>query len=614
MEGTSNGGRSRRRGGLVQVKMTVRKKSLIFFSLLISGLFFVSAEGGNWILAAEPFSFSGRSMDGSSVEAIQKTIPSLILEQIAENLTRMPRSLEKLDRTLYGLKNERGSLFLQLSAEVQKRDSLVLGKYSSGQLKAKLKDSDKKIKEIRDKIAENLKSAADEETKRAQEILRDDERSRHIEEGKLVEDDSSSTNFFRRFIKDFAPGGTYEAPVIENIVLYKNDPNQLFSAPENVASLDRKSFEFSSACSQEGIRGLVSGTITAYGSYMSVGVTIYQYPGGRIIGNATDVGSMDELRTLCARLSGQITPKISDSMPIELKLNVSPSEALESLVVTVDDVVYSDKPESLVVSSGVHFIQFSSKGYDTESTSFNFEGNREFLISVDMKKKSTGSLKIAFTKPVEGDLFALGEFRGKIDGKNRFSSISVNNRPVLGHFVSKNGFPSDFIVDRALLEEDAVLSVKPTDFDKGKYIDNRRIWMYRAYSSLIISLMPTFYVLGNYKNGSTGYAFLSGTDEKAFLTASRYVTAGISIGCGAWFMVELVRYLMAANETLPVEAKKIDPKKKTLIENEESAAKIKSASGKTPSDEKNAEEAILPDEKGESLSHTEENEKSNTEF
>ena len=139
MEGTSNGGRSRRRGGLVQVKMTVRKKSLIFFSLLISGLFFVSAEGGNWILAAEPFSFSGRSMDGSSVEAIQKTIPSLILEQIAENLTRMPRSLEKLDRTLYGLKNERVSLFLQLSAEVQKRDSLVLGKYSSGQLKQNLK-------------------------------------------------------------------------------------------------------------------------------------------------------------------------------------------------------------------------------------------------------------------------------------------------------------------------------------------------------------------------------------------------------------------------------------------------------------------------------------------
>ena len=79
-------------------------------------------------------------------------------------------------------------------------------------------------------------------------------------------------------------------------------------------------------------------------------------------------------------------------------------------------------------------------------------------------------------------------------------------------------------------------------------------------------------------------------------------------------MVELVRYLMAANKTLPVEAKKLDLKKKTLIENEESAAKIKSASEKTPSDEKNAEEAILPDEKGESLSHIEENEKSNTEF
>ena len=594
--------------------MAIFKKTAIFFSLLFFGLFFVSAETGNWTLAAEPFLFSGRNPDGSSVQAIQKAIPSLILEQIAENLTRMPRSLEKLDRTLYGLKTERAALFLQLSAEVQKRDALVLGKYSSYQLKSKLKDSDRKIKEIRDKIAGNLKSAADEETKREAEILRDNERSRHIEEGKIVENDSSSENFFRRLIKDFSPGGTYEEPVIENIVLYKNDPNQLFSAPEDAASFDRKSFEFSSACTKEGSRGLISGTVTAYGSYISVGVTIYQYPGGRIIGNASDVGSMDELRSLCARLSGQITPKISDSMPIELKLNVSPAEALENLVVTVDDVVYTDKPELLVVSSGVHFLQFSSKGYDTEATSFNFAGNKEFLISVDMKKKSAGSLKIAFTKPVEGDLFALGEFRGKIDAENRFSSISVNNRPVLGHFVSTNGFPSDFIVDRALLEEDAVLSVKPTDFDKGKYIDNRRIWMYRAYSSLIISLMPTFYVLGNYKNGSTGYSFLSGADEKAFLTASRYITAGISIGCGAWFMTELVRYLMAANKTLPSEAKKLDSKKKTLIENEESAAKIKSASKKAYSGEKSSENEILPDEQSELLPNIEKNEESNTEF
>ena len=46
---------------------------------------------------------------------------------------------------------------------------------------------------------------------------------------------------------------------------------------------------------------------------------------------------------------------------------------------------------------------------------------------------------------------------------------------------------------------------------------------------------------------------ISYSEAKKWQTASN-VTAGISIGCGVWFVYELVRYLIAANQVLPATA------------------------------------------------------------
>ncbi len=552
--------------------MNFTKKTVPF---LVFSLFsaFIPVSAQNWTFAAEQFVFTQPDGGGAN-EAVSKVIPSLILGQIAENLERMPRARELLDRTEYELQKERSSLFLQLSSEVQKRDSLVLGDYSQSQLKRKIREEDKKISEIQDKIKANLKSVENEREKRESQIRLDEERQRRIEEGGLVDDNDEGNSFLERFVRNFAPGND-NSRTLEKIVLYKNSVSELFSVSDEIRNQGYQSYEFSKACSDSGIRGLMTGKITSYGSFVSVSVTVYQYPGGRIIGNATDVGSLDEIRDLSRRLASQISPRIADSMPVELKIAVFPEDARENLVLTLDDVVYTNRPESIVVSSGVHFIQFASKGYETEATSYDFQGNREFRIEVSMIKKSEGTVRIAFTNAVEGDLFANGEFRSRIDEENRFSSISVNSRAVLGHFVSKDGFPSEFIVERSFLQEDAILSVKAMAFDKSRYIDSRRIWMYRAYSSLIVSLVPTFFVLGNYRNGSTGYSFLSGGNEAEILNVGRYVTAGISLGCGVWFGIELVRYLVAANSTLPSEAKIMSPRTLRKIEKEEEAAAMK---------------------------------------
>ena len=108
-----------------------------------------------WTLAAEKFTLTQKN-SSAAVESINSTLPALILEQLAENLKRIPRGREKLDRSLYELQKSRIDLFLQLSKEVKTRDSVLLNNYSPKKLKMKLNESEKKIQAIQKKIDENL--------------------------------------------------------------------------------------------------------------------------------------------------------------------------------------------------------------------------------------------------------------------------------------------------------------------------------------------------------------------------------------------------------------------------------------------------------------------------
>ncbi|MDY5046748.1 MAG: hypothetical protein SPE87_03250, partial [Treponema porcinum] len=102
-------------------------------------------------------------------------------------------------------------------------------------------------------------------------------------------------------------------------------------------------------------------------------------------------------------------------------------------------------------------------------------------------------------------------------------------------------------------------------------------WMYRSYSLLIVSLLPTFYCYGNSFAASSAYNDGYGVsyDEAKKWETARNVTAGISIGCGVLFVVELVRYLRAANSVLPAEAKKMSTKELTKIRAREQIERVK---------------------------------------
>ena len=126
----------------------------------------------------------------------------------------------------------------------------------------------------------------------------------------------------------------------------------------------------------------------------------------------------------------------------------------------------------------------------------------------------------------------------------------------MGSFISSDGKQGFFYIPEKLVIENANLAVKLNLQNKGETVESRRKKMYWSYSLLTISLMPTLFTYGNlnstinrYNNGKESLSTV-----KNWQTGF-YVSAGISIGCGIFFVYELVRYLMAANQVVPNKAR-----------------------------------------------------------
>lgn len=552
---------------LFSIDIFQKKIIFSFFAFVCCAAFCFADSEKKWILAAEKFVLTQKNSD-KSLEAVCSSMPSLILENFAENMERMPRSRENLDRALYDLQKIRLSLFIQLSKEVQTRDAVFLNNYSERKLKSKLKEQDKKIENIKKQLSENLNSVEEEKLKYSEQIEIDLMREKLIDEGKVVGEEKKE-NKFASFFKGMMTNRSDEF-VVENVSLYQNDFSKLFDAGNNIKLHGYDSYEFEKACVDANINGLIAGKITVYGSYISVSVSVYQYPGARVIGYATDVGSTDNLKDLATSLAMQITPKIADTMPVELEISVEPEEAKNRAVLTVDDVVYKNIENSFTVQSGIHTIMFTSEGYETVSASYNFSGSRKFKIDVTMRSEQNGEIYLRLKKPYSGDIFGNSIFGGTLSEENPFGTIKINNSAVLGHFVTDEGLSADFYISEKYLKDGSYLKVDAKPFDRSEYIDKRRRWMYASYSSLILSLVPTFYCYGTSYSKTVAYNDghdVSRSEAQNWQYAS-WAATGVSVSCGIFFVYELVRYLKAASSVLPVNAKTVGKKELKIIKKE----------------------------------------------
>ncbi len=531
------------------------KRSKTFFFTFLVFLYFVSplsADTNTWVIAAQKFIPDNVSEKESVNSKTAELIPSDILEKIGTSIIRNVYPEEQFERQKYKLRTERQSLFLQLSAEYKKRDILVLNNYSELQLKSAYKESQKKINAIQKKIDDNLKAlkeASEENEKKIAELEKDKNE---------IESKNSEANRFKNLLEDIF---VKDDDLIqqEQIKFYKDDSTALYKPSEEIAKLEMTDPLYEKNLVSAGIDSLITGHFAKYGDYISIYVDLYSYPGAKKIGSVVEVGSTKELEYITTSIAMQLIPIISNSLPVQLEITMTPPEAADSAVIYMDEVIQKTEDGKIIVDSGIHTIQFISEGFKTAGTTYAFEGNKKYKINVNFEKPNTGFLQIGLRNNIEGgDILVNGEHALSIESKK--SQIQINGKEILGEFIAENGETAFFYIPKKLIFDGSYVTIKPKPMDRMSYIDKRRKIMYTSYSIFVLSLIPTFYTTSTYQNQMNLYS-RNQTDyqtAKAWQTSSR-ISLALTIGCGIFWGYELIRYLIAANSVLPQKAKQGNP-------------------------------------------------------
>lgn len=485
---------------------------LIIFSLFILSFSFAE-ENSTWTIGAMAFTFTQDVKRSEYEKSILKAVPQLILEQLQGLNTRNVPADEILDRKVNELIKERLGLFLELSKESKVRDSFVLKDLSEYQYNKNIKQSEKKILEIQRKIDDNL-----------------------IAQDKLYEE-----------IKNIKPKE-------ESFSLYKNEATTLYESKEENLNRDYFSYSFSNDVVKANINGLITGSIVTYGSYAAVSAEMIIYPGAKSTGVITEIGNISNIESIAKNIAYRLIPYIENSVPCEVIIKLKDESLRKKSKLTVDSTIYSPVPEKLILGSGVHNLTFECENFRKESFSYGFGYEKKYVIEINFVESSPIETSFNLLNPVNGSVFYNGE-----QSDDNSLSVRINNQGVLGYYFSSGGNSLYFMIPKKLLVDKTSVDLKLKDIDVGVNIEKRRKMMYISYSALVCSLPYLLYSYSTYNSMSQSYSSgnvnISQKDIQTYQTMST-IGIGISAGMGVWFTVELVRYLIAANKALPVEAKK----------------------------------------------------------
>ncbi|MBS7265633.1 MAG: hypothetical protein KIG83_04045 [Treponema sp.] len=521
---------------------------VLVFTFLWTSFSPLFGEDGKWVIAAQKFIYARGQTKNAVTSNIEETIPINILEKISRSLERNIMPNERFERENYKLRTERQSLYLQLSSEYKKRDSLVLNNYSDMRMKSELKAEEKKIKQIQEKLEKNIAEQKEKYEKAEAQM--------HLAAGEVDDDDNVELNeaeLVKNLIKNIFEQSE-DLITEENIALYKDSVESLFKTTVKVKETDYTEPLFEKEVVSSGINGLITGQITSYGDFISVAVDLYNYPGAKKIGSVMEVGEIKELDLITSEISRQILPMIVNTLPVKFVFSIEPEEAKEKLSIYVDDVLQKMENDTVSLDSGSHRIQFVSEGYKSAGVTYFFEGNKKYNIEVKFERPVIGHIQLQLKNELPGNIYANAEPALKFDDRN--SQISINGNTILGEFITEDNETAFFYIPKKQTFDGSAVTLNPKPRDRTEYVNTRRKWMYGAYTVFMISLIPTFYTFGNFQINKDLYS----KHQIDFETAKRWQTASnisstISICCGVFWGIELIRYLVAANSVLPQNVK-----------------------------------------------------------
>ena len=315
------------------VKICKKFAQIIFF-LIVQGFCFAETEKTSWVIGAVEFTYRQDFVQSEYEKAVLSAIPKLILEQLYGTKTRNVPDEEILNRKIHSLVKERLALFLELSKEQKTKDALVIQNLSEYQFQKQTAVQEKKIKEITQKIDDNLAN----------------------QENLMAEFNSEKPPLRRK------------APDTEDFSFYKSDSSELFKFSQKIEKIDYAAFDCSAEIINAKINGLVTGTVAVYGGYAAVSAEMFLYPGAVSTGVITEIGLISEPEKIAKNIAYRLVPKIENAIPCEIQISIKPESLKDIARVTIDSTVYNKIPDKLVLSNGVHNFSFECEGYRKESS------------------------------------------------------------------------------------------------------------------------------------------------------------------------------------------------------------------------------------------------------
>lgn len=492
--------------------MNKRIVTLFCAVLLLQSPFFAE----EWILGATSFAIvSSDSSVKKELASTAEQLPSLILENLSAVQERVLLPEEVLNRQQEKLQQERSVLIQDLGSAQKKKDGLL---FSSSKTK------DKEKKELEEKIS-LLKS--------------------HIQDinNSLDELKVQSEN------KEY---DSLEIPKA-HIRLWGNSVESLYKdvVPEK----------------QDTVHGLVTGSLTPVGNYVSAEVRLTLFPGEITVISVQEVASLSDVQYLAQSLSKKLVPYVTNQETTQVYLTISPPDAVPFIYVDGQKIAYSsleavtlpDSPPEqpletrlLSLPADIHTVTIGATGYESKTFKQDFSENPGYAIAVTLEKTEYTDVVLE-AGGKQGSVYINGLPAGALS-----ETLQLPQGRILGEVTVPNAPQSDFFI--ADIGDDLTalnLRLREENDDISQLIDKRRRTMYNSYSALLISVIPLLITNGLYVN--TYNAWVLGHEEESNVNTWNIISKtslGITIGLGVNWAVQLARYLFTVNKILPQSAQK----------------------------------------------------------
>lgn len=557
----------------------MKKSVLILCALLVQSAFLTALD---WTVAACAFkteTLQNQTSSSTAVTAEQAAavaLPRLILEKIADAGIRTVPEDELCRREKKEFAVKRRSLYEDLKKAVALRDQAVFVFTDEKKLKANIGAKEKEISAINAKIEKSIKE----------------------------ENDKIASGF---------------VSVPERIVLWKNSSDSLYEVSENGFGLQEPQdiqALISGTLRRTGSYVYACAVLTLYPfAYQAAQVCEIEsvdnfeklaeklaekllpvLKNERQVRIDFDIQPAQAAQTALIRVDGN-----------QLYFNRQHSEA------------GGQTPEqnlSAVLTGGIRHIYAEAEGYQAVAADYNFSGSDTFRIRIRLKRKEAIPVKIYFDSASLFSLYLYG-LKALPDEKDA-NLFTVNGLPVLAELADENGNAKRFLLsepkrrqsklsferggsagtnvsspssassaganigsvssagadtvagsktaesaagnDGANIAEYSVNSAVLSDIGSG--IEKKRKIMYNSYAALIVSLPASFILLGKYVDEYNSWARGNNTaDDLQKWNVARYAAAGVSIGLGVNFLVQLGIYLHSVNAVLPEQKLPIKHKK-----------------------------------------------------